>query len=197
MTTARKIFHQQPVEYLRVPWEPGEAVSYHDFGQYGGDDFEPIPVIEVPDARSEDVYGQTTFLEVSNFHYLVNKHSDQIMVAQYLNLDTVLLLADAELPEDFADELENFRGFPIFDEDDLSEREYTEWLQSWDFDGYNRFDLEYVQGRTLTSEEDERLSDVLEELDAYQGETDPCACYPAQGFADIAAALDPSYKEED
>ena len=196
MTTAREIFHQQHVERLYASWAPGEAVSYSALAVYGGDS-EPIPVIEIPNVCSEDVYGQATFLEISNFHHLVNEHADQIMIVEYLNLNTVMLLADAELPEDFADKLADFRDYPIFDEDDWSEREYNEWLRSWEFDGYNRANLESELGRTLTSEEDERLFDVLDALGAYQGETDPGACYPVQGFADIAAALDPSYKEED
>ena len=124
MTTAREIFRQQRVEYLRVPWVPGEAVSHNDLADRYGGDSELIPVIEIPNACSEDVYGQATFLEVSNFHHLINEHADQIMVIEYLNLDTVILLADAELPEDFADKLADFRDYPIFDEDDWSEREY-------------------------------------------------------------------------
>ena len=196
MTTARGIFHQQHVNYLRVPWRPGEAVSYNELDTYGGDP-ELIPVIEIPNACSEDVYGQATFLEISNFHHLVNEHADQIMIVEYLNLDAVMLLADAELPEDLADKLTDFRVYPIFDEDDWGAREHDEWSQSWEFDGYNRYELEYELGRTLTHKEDERLFDVLDALGAYQGETDPGACYPVQGFADIAAALDPSYKEKD
>ena len=194
MTTAREIFHQQRVERLYVPWAPGEAVSYSALAVYGGDS-EPIPVIEIPDACSEDGFGQTTFLEISNFHHLVENHPDQIMVVEYLNLDRVMVLANAELPEDFADKLLGYWGYPVFDEEDLAAREYDEWLRSWEFDGYNRIDLEYELGRTLTPEEDERLFDVLDALDAYQGETDPCACYPARGIAPIAAALDPGYTD--
>ena len=44
MTTAREVFGERHVQYLRVPWRPGEAVSYSALADYGGDP-ELVPVI--------------------------------------------------------------------------------------------------------------------------------------------------------
>ena len=217
--TAREIFPDEPVRYLHSRWEGGTAVGWVwvDAVSYGGG----IPVIEIPAAFGQDAYGYSSFLEMSNFDYLQANHGDQLMRIAYVNVESLMVRADQPMPTscieltddeldmlgldaDEADELQNLAydlqrlaDYPALDEDDWPQREWDAWLQSWEPNGYNRADLESELGRSLTIEESERLPSVLEALDAYQGETDPGACYPACGILAIASEIDPSYKQED
>ena len=216
--TAREIFPDEPVRYLHSNWDGGTAVRWLwvDAISNGG-----IPVIVIPAARGWDAYGHSSFLELSNFDYLQAGHGDQLMRIAYVNVEYLMVRADQPMPTSYveltdeeldmlgldadeADELQKLAydlqrlaDYPIFDEDDWSQREWDAWVESWDPGEYNRADLESELGRSLTIEESERLPSVLEALDAYQGETDPGACYPACGISAIASEIDPSYKQED
>ena len=216
--TAREIFPDEPVRYLQSTWEGGTAVRWLwvDAISDGG-----IPVIEIPAAHGWDSYGQSSFLELSNFDYLQAHHGGQLMRIVYVNAESLAVRADQPMPTSYveltddeldmlnlsadeADELQNLAydlqrlaDYPALDEGDWSQREWDAWVESWEPGEYNRADLESELGRSLTIEESERLPSVLEALDAYQGETEPGACYPACGISAIAAALDPSYKQED
>ena len=216
--TAREIFPDEPVRYLHSNWDGGTAVGWHwvDAISDGG-----TPVVEIPAALGQDAYGQSSFLELSNFDYLQANHGDQLMRIAYVNVESLLVRADQPMPTscfeltdeeldmlnlsaDEADELQNLAydlqrlaDYPALDEGDWSQREWDAWVESWEPGEYNRADLESELGRSLTIEESERLPSVLEALDAYQGETEPGACYPWSGISAIAAALDPSYKQED
>ena len=209
--TAREIFPYAPVLYLHSRWEGGTAVGWvwvDDISDGG------VPVIKIPSAFGQDAYGYSSFVELSNFDYLQANHGDQLMRIAYVNVESLLVRADQPMPTSYieltdeeldmlnlsadeADELQNLAydlnrlaEYPVLDEDDWSQREWGAWVESWEPNGYNRADLESELGRSLTIEESERLPSVLEALDAYQGETEPGACYPECGISAIASELD-------
>lgn len=223
--TAREIFPDEPVRYLHSGWEGGTAVSwlYVDSIPDGG-----VPVIELPAARGWDAYGQSSFLEMSNFDYLQANHGDQLMRIAYVNVESLLVRADQPMPTsvieltdedldmlgldaDEADELQNLAydlnrlaDYPALDEDDLSQREWDVWVETWASNGYNRWALERVLGRKLNTptedpDDDEMslLTQALIDLDAYQGDSGYGELVPACSFEAIAYELtgDERFKE--
>ena len=87
-------------------------------------------------------------------------------------------------------------GIPVLDEDGWSRREWDAWVESWEPDGYNRWELERVLGRELNTptedpDDDELslLTRALVDLEAYQGDNGYGEMLPACTFEAIAYEL--------